>query len=386
MALLSPKVIAQVSGRSAGKLGEMSWEWIMRADGQVFYRLTEVNGRRERNPWTLATRLPAAELQAIRGGKTKAAEVLDVIVRQHGHRAESGARRENRLPGASTVCIRLGFLGTPRRAPGRRPCRSPAINPATIGGHPAIMAGVEEVEVVVAHNERATLRVGDVFLKIDADQTRTDVEVEAMAMAPVPTPEVLWRKPPVLALAALPGTALGRLGEPSTASPAAWAAAGTAARMLHDAPLPPWPGRSSGEIASELDGECEWLVTNGVLPADVVTRNRQVAEAALRPWTPVFTHGDLQVTHVFVDGDEITGVVDWSEAGQGDARHDLAILTLGHEEHLGNVVAGYGTDVDLDVIRAWWSLRSLQAARWLIEHGFDPSSPGCEFDVLRSRL
>ena len=81
------------------------------------------------------------------------------------------------------------------------------------------MADVEEVEVVVAHSERATLRVGDVFLKIDADQTRIDVEVEAMAMAPIPTPEVLWRKPPVLALAALPGTALGRLGEPSPASP-----------------------------------------------------------------------------------------------------------------------------------------------------------------------
>ena len=93
---------------------------------------------------------------------------------------------------------------------------------------------------------------------------------------------------------------------------------------------------SPGEIASELDGECEWL--------------------------------------------------DWSEAGQGDALYDLAILTLGHQEHLGDVVAGYGTDVDLDVIRAWWSLRSLQAARWLIEHGFGPSSPGCEFDVLRSRL
>ena len=79
----------------------------------------------------------------------------------------------------------------------------------------------EEVEVVVAHNERATPHVGDVFLKIDADQTRTDVEVEAMAMAPIATPEVLWRKPPALALAALPGTALGRLGEPSTAPPAA---------------------------------------------------------------------------------------------------------------------------------------------------------------------
>jgi aminoglycoside phosphotransferase (APT) family kinase protein len=137
-------------------------------------------------------------------------------------------------------------------------------------------------------------------------------------------------------------------------------------------------------IASELDRECEWLVANDVLPADLVMRNRRIAQAALRPWPPVFTHGDLQINHVFVDGDKITGVIDWSEAGPGDALYDLAILTLGHEEQLGDVVAGYGSDVDPDVIRAWWSLKSLRAARWLIEHGFDPSSPGCEFDVLRS--
>ncbi len=248
------------------------------------------------------------------------------------------------------------------------------------------MAGVEEVKVVVAHNECATLRVGDVFLKIDSDQKRSDVEVEAMAMAPVPTPEVLWRKPPVLALAALPGTVLARLGEPSAASPAAWAAAGAAVRMLHDAPLPPWPGRSPGEIASRLDGECDWLLANDVLPVGLITRNRQIADAALRPWTPAFTHGDLHVAHVFVDGDQVTGVIDWTEAAPGDALFDLASLTLGHQEHLGDVLAGYGTDVDLDVIRAWWSLRSLLAARWLIEHGFDPNSPGAEFDVLRSQV
>src|SRR5579863_7598199 len=127
------------------------------------------------------------------------------------------------------------------------------------------MAGVAEVEVVVAHHECATLRVGDVYLKIDSDQTRTDVEVEAMARAPIPTPEVLWRKPPVLALAALPGTAIARLGEPSTASPSAWSAAGAAVRMLHGAPLPPWPGGSLHELdklSSQLDGECQWLVTN----------------------------------------------------------------------------------------------------------------------------
>lgn len=155
---------------------------------------------------------------------------------------------------------------------------------------------MDEVEVVVAPSERATLRVGDVFLKVDADQARVDVEVEAMSLAPVPTPEVLWRKPPVLAIAAVPGATLGRLGGPSTGSPAAWAAAGAAIRKLHDAPLPPRPGgagRSIVALAAELDDECELLVTKGVLPADLVTRNRRVAEAALRPWTPAFTHGDL---------------------------------------------------------------------------------------------
>lgn len=88
----------------------------------------------------------------------------------------------------------------------------------------------------------------------------------------------------------------------------------------------------------------------------------------------MFTHGDLQAAHVFVDGDEITGVIHWSDACRGDALYDLAILTLGHEKHLSDVVAGYGTGVDIDVIRAWWSLRCLLAVRWLIDHGFDPSS------------
>ncbi|MGH3210957.1 MAG: hypothetical protein ACRDNO_24695 [Trebonia sp.] len=86
MALLPPKVIAQVSARSVGELAATSWEWIMRADGQVLYRLTKVNGRRERNPWTLSIQLPATELEAIRGDKARAAQVLDAIVRKHGHR------------------------------------------------------------------------------------------------------------------------------------------------------------------------------------------------------------------------------------------------------------------------------------------------------------
>lgn len=246
------------------------------------------------------------------------------------------------------------------------------------------MPNGSQVEVVLANNDRVTLRVGDVFLKIDADQRRTDIEVEAMALAPIPTPEILWRKPPALALAGVQGRALGRLGELSAASPAAWVAAGAAIRKLHDAPLPPWPGKRIDELASQLATECDWLITNDVLPVDVVTRNRRFAEAALRSWTPVFTHGDLHIEHVFVDGDEITGILDWSEASQGDALYDIAVLTLAHDERLDDVLAGYGTAVDLDLIRAWWAWRCLVAIRWLFDNGYGAPENYPEAAVLRS--
>lgn len=54
--------------------------------------------------------------------------------------------------------------------------------------------------------------------------------------------------------------------------------------------------------------------------------------------------GDLQPDHVFVSEDQVTGIIDWSSAGAGDPPHDLAVLTLGHPEHLDDVLAGYGDD------------------------------------------
>jgi hypothetical protein len=86
MALIPPRVIARVNSSSASELAVMSWEWILRADGQVFYRLTKVDGRWERNPWSVVTQLAVAELQALRGERAKATSVLDDLVRQHGHK------------------------------------------------------------------------------------------------------------------------------------------------------------------------------------------------------------------------------------------------------------------------------------------------------------
>ena len=94
-----------------------------------------------------------------------------------------------------------------------------------------------------------------------------------------------------------------------------------------------------------------------------------------------------------VDGDVVSSVEVWivqplggvePGAQRGEPR-DLASLTLGHQEHLGDVVAGYGTGVDLDVIRAWWSLRCLTNVRWLAEHGYGSPEEFPEVAVLRSR-
>ena len=88
---------------------------------------------------------------------------------------------------------------------------------------------------------------------------------------------------------------------------------------------------------------------------------------------------------MFVDGDEVTGILDWSEAAPGDPLSDLATLTLAHEERVPDLLAGYGRDVDLDLLRAWWSWRSLVVVRWLAEHGFGPIDDMPEVAVLRSQ-
>ena len=100
----------------------------------------------------------------------------------------------------------------------------------------------------------------------------------------------------------------------------------------------------------------------------------------------MFIHGDLHIEHVFIDDDGITGIIDWSEACQGDALFDLATLTLAHEQHLDDVIAGYGADVDRELIRAWRAWRCLTVIRWLYENGYGDPEDYPEAAVLRSHM
>jgi aminoglycoside phosphotransferase (APT) family kinase protein len=247
---------------------------------------------------------------------------------------------------------------------------------------PTETGALPAVQVIVAHQARATLRVGDVFLKVDPDEAGIDAEIAAMALVPVPTPRVLWRNHPVLAIGLVPGTALGKYGDPSPVGPASWTAAGAAVRAVHDAPLPSWGGESVDELTKRLNDACAWILANDAVPTEVLEHNCRLAHLVLRPYTPVFTHGDLQPDHIFVTNHMVNGIIDWSSAGPGDPMYDLAVLTLGHPEHLDDVAAGYGEGVQLDVIHGWWSYRSLTAIPWLVEHGFGSAEALPETAVL----
>ena len=67
----SSRVLARIFSMHSNEFASLTWEWIIRADGQVAYRLTELRGRRERNPWRSVTRLSVVDLRSFRSGRSQ---------------------------------------------------------------------------------------------------------------------------------------------------------------------------------------------------------------------------------------------------------------------------------------------------------------------------
>ena len=85
MALIPAKIIARLRGTYASDVAELSYEWAMRADGEVVRRMTAVNGHRQRDFWQPVTQVPAAERPVVRRNHTYARAVLAQVARQSGH-------------------------------------------------------------------------------------------------------------------------------------------------------------------------------------------------------------------------------------------------------------------------------------------------------------
>lgn len=77
--------IGRIQTAHTSSIGRLSWSWVMRADGEVRYRLIDIDGRRERNAWQRVGRISASELRAIGTDRTKATDLLAGVARQRGH-------------------------------------------------------------------------------------------------------------------------------------------------------------------------------------------------------------------------------------------------------------------------------------------------------------
>lgn len=83
-------------------------------------------------------------------------------------------------------------------------------------------------------------------------------------------------------------------------------------------------------------------------------------------------HLDYHHQNVLVDGDEITGVIDWDGAHRGDRRFDLVTMRFSAPPddtelaaHLDGLLADRLTE---DELRPYWAHMSLRQIDWMIRH------------------
>jgi hypothetical protein len=82
---LAAREISRIETAYSSDLGTFSWSWVVRANGEVQYRLSHVDGRRERNPWRSVCHLTAVELRVIYADPPRATDLLMRLAREHGH-------------------------------------------------------------------------------------------------------------------------------------------------------------------------------------------------------------------------------------------------------------------------------------------------------------
>ncbi len=82
---LAAREISRIETTYTSDLGTFTWAWVVRADGEVQYRLSHVDGRKERNPWRSVCRLTAAERRVVGSDRGRATDLLVRLARERGH-------------------------------------------------------------------------------------------------------------------------------------------------------------------------------------------------------------------------------------------------------------------------------------------------------------
>lgn len=98
--------VVSLPARNREASADLEWEWTLRADGSVWWRLTRVRGREEHNDWQCAGQLDSAAWKALAAGRLTPADYLETYARDNGHRlagARHRAARREKCPACGAL-------------------------------------------------------------------------------------------------------------------------------------------------------------------------------------------------------------------------------------------------------------------------------------------
>lgn len=223
----------------------------------------------------------------------------------------------------------------------------------------------------------------EAFLKV-ADRTTQSLENERSALdrlsaSNIPVPSVLAsgrRGKPFLLLSRLPGVMLWDRIDPrrphfeKSSVEKNLRAYGELLARIHALEFD-WPAQRRASLEGLIGEECV---------ADTRFQNLVAWINRNRPERPerTFVHGDFNTGNVLVDGDAISGVIDWEFAGSGWKEYELAwalrarIHFMNSEAEHEAILSGYQTTGRFDAGQLQWCevLNYLHFAYWSI--GSDP--------------
>ena len=156
-------------------------------------------------------------------------------------------------------------------------------------------------------------------------------------------------------------------------------------RLVEEAGLPVY---GAEEYRFRRLAEVDRAAGTGHVPPRLLSRwEHAVEQVGAWRFVPCCVHGDLVGENVLVEGDEVRGIVEWSETRVADPADDLAWLGVGTAQPaLGPVVAAYSAArrelPDRDLRRRAKLAGELNVARWLL-HGVSTDDPTVVDDAVQ---
>ncbi len=163
------------------------------------------------------------------------------------------------------------------------------------------------------------------------------------------------------------------------ASPALAASLGRTLAVVHDLPTRlvadvDMPVYEAEEYRQRRLAEVDRAAATGQVPSALLSRwEAELEETTAWRFVPCLVHGELDGDSVLVEGNEVSGIVDWAQARVADPADDFAWLANAVQPGVfETVLSAYSakrrTQADADLARRARLAGELLLARWLL-HG-----------------